>query len=182
KGIARNTDTIHLFVNHWSSRWGGVKESEPKRTYIASKLKEKLESIEKKNKHAKIIMMGDFNDNPNDKSLNEILNASANRSPEDSSSYFNLLYEEYDKGKEGTYNYKGRWGMYDQFIVSLSVLDTNKRGMVLVYEKGHIFKRDWILFEDKKYKTHRPNKTYGGPNYFGGYSDHLPIYMDLRLH
>jgi predicted extracellular nuclease len=76
KGITNTSDTLNIFINHWPSRWGGQLESEGRRVFVASVLKEKVDSIFKSNPKSNIIITGDFNDYPNNKSLNEVLAAS----------------------------------------------------------------------------------------------------------
>ncbi|MBT6836711.1 MAG: hypothetical protein HOA61_11765, partial [Bacteroidetes bacterium] len=75
KGVVLNRDTLHLFVNHWPSRRGGKEVSEKRRVYVASVLREKVDSILKHNASSNIVIMGDFNDEPMDRSIQEILNA-----------------------------------------------------------------------------------------------------------
>jgi hypothetical protein len=79
----------------------------------------------------------------------------------------------------GTYNYKGEWGMLDQFIVSNGLLSASK-GYFTTPTTVAIVKEEWMLFKEEG-KESAPSKTYGGPNYYGGYSDHLPIRMTISV-
>lgn len=166
KGILHKKDTVHFFVNHWPSRRGGLKQSSPKREYVAAQVRLKVEEIYAENPAANVILMGDFNDEPDNKSIEEVLIAGT--------PLYNAVGEA-DAAGEGTYNYRGNWNMIDQFIISKSLTE-REEGLRLI--DTYILRADYLFYDDKKYgKT--PTRTYGGPRYFGGYSDHLPIYMDF---
>jgi predicted extracellular nuclease len=167
-----------MFVNHWKSRYGGKEQTEKFRVFTARVLKSKTDSILQQNKDAKIIAIGDFNDEPLDKSLQNVLEAQSPKNIQNSQLY-NLLMPE-DKDDEGTYNYKYEWYMLDNFIVSGSFLK-GEEGYTTQAEHIHIYRPDWILFEHPKAGMKIPNRTYGGPNYYGGFSDHLPIYGIFQL-
>lgn len=167
-------DTLHFFVNHWPSRRGGQGPSEPKRLKAANMLLTKTDSILAIDPTAKIIAMGDFNDYPNDRSMTEVLNST----PGSNGKLTNLTYTLHEQGL-GTYNYKGEWGMLDQFIVSNDLLSTSK-GYFTTPTSASIIREDWMLFKEEG-KEPSPSKTYGGPNYHGGYSDHLPIRLVISV-
>lgn len=171
KGII-NGEVVHLFVNHWPSRGGGQFESEPNRIFVAKILKSQTEEILAQDKNAKILIMGDFNDHPVDKSIVEILKAGQ----ESNDDLFNYMYDDHVAGN-GSYFYKGTWGALDQFMTSKNFL-TATSGWIADKDAAHIFKDDMILFEDKE-GIKRPNRTYAGEDYKGGFSDHLPIYIKL---
>ncbi len=176
KGQINGTEeTLHIFINHWSSRRGGLKASEPKRVQCASVLKGKLEEIYAKDPNAKVIIMGDFNDETDNKSIAETLGVKPTSNGLASSDLFNTSANLDEAGK-GTYNYKGNWNMLDQMIVSHGLL-SDKKGLQSE-DEVQIFQQDWMMYNDKK-KGKVPSRTYGGPNYYGGYSDHLPIYLIL---
>ena len=167
-------DTLHFFVNHWPSRRGGEEASEPKRLLAATILRAKIDSILVQDKNAKIICMGDFNDYPNNRSMTEVMNCK----PGANHILTNLTYNFHQNGL-GTYNYKGEWGMLDQFIVSDGLLH-GAEGYATSDSSVTIFKEDWLLYFPKDGGEPSPSKTYGGPNYHGGYSDHLPIRLLLK--
>lgn len=173
KGKVAN-ETLHLFVNHWPSRRDGTEVSEKRRIAAAKVLKQKVDKILAKDKNAKILIMGDFNDFPDNKSISKVLGAGV----DDDDVLYNLMYKQAMKGK-GTYNFKGDWNMLDQFIVSKGLLDGGS-GLDVDKDSGHIYKEDWILYINREKEVEAPNKTYGGDNYYGGYSDHLPIYLNLE--
>jgi len=166
-------DTIHVFVNHWSSRWGGQEKSEPKRIFIAKTLKEKADQLFKINAKANIVIMGDLNDNPDDISISHYLLADSVLNFNEKT-LTNLSFRRYSKG-EGTLYYKS-WDLFDQIIVSSNLLDKDY-SWEIVNNDIEIFKPDWILFHPNEGDA-RPNRTSAG-SYYGGYSDHLPVYINL---
>lgn len=174
KGVWHKTDTLHFYINHWPSRRGGLKASEPKRVYVAQMVKENIDEVFSKNADANIIVMGDFNDEPMNKSIQETLNAQPDSVAIANKGLYNCMYSE-DVRKMGSYNYRGNWNMLDQFIVSSAILD-KKDG--LYGQNSTVFQQSWMMYQSEKNGL-TPSRTYGGPNYYGGISDHLPIYIDL---
>ncbi len=174
KGVAEKNDTLHFFFNHWPSRRSGEEESEKNRIAAASVLRHSVDSIFKSNPHAKIIAMGDFNDYPTNKSIYETLRADTLPIISSAQALYNLCYELQKKG-EGTFYYKKEWDILDQFIVSYPVMN----GGGLHTHSAKILKENWMIYTNKETQESKPNSTYGGERYYGGYSDHLPIYMEL---
>lgn len=177
KGIAGKMDTIHLFFNHWPSRRSGAETSEKNRIAAATVLKHTIDSIIQKTPAAKIIMMGDFNDYPDNKSISQTLGADTLYQSGKTGGLFNMCFV-LERKNEGSYNHKGEWGMLDQFIVSYKLLEA-ENGLHVHTDAAKILKEQWMLYVNKETKESKPNSTYGGSNYYGGYSDHLPIYMEL---
>lgn len=177
KGIALGSDTIHVFVNHWKSRYGGRVETERYRVYQAKVLRRRVDSIFLEHPTAKILIMGDMNDEPQDKSLSEILRASNKKHPADSTELYNLMYDK-DLKNLGSYRYKQNWNMLDNIIVSQAFLHDSTK-LTTSYTGGEIFKKEWITYRDKSGNYSAPNRTYGGKNYYGGYSDHFPVSVTL---
>lgn len=173
KGIFHKQDTFHFFVNHWPSRRGGLEASEPKRTYVAKQVRKQIDAIYQKNPKANVVLMGDFNDEPDNKSVQEVLGASMDKSTCSNPGLYNLM-SNLDKAGTGSYNYRGNWNMLDQIIVSCRLASGNK----YTFSEPVIFKAEWMIYKDKKYGD-KPNRTYGGPNYYGGFSDHFPVYVDF---
>jgi len=174
KGLLKDSIPIHIFVNHWSSRRGGQEKSEYKRMHAAKVLKTKTDSIRKADDAPNILIMGDFNDYPNNLSIQKFLGTGQ----QENSAHLVNLMDEMNAAGIGTYNYRGDWGTLDQFIVSPALL--NQKQIRIKDGKAHIADDDEFMhFLKNGGKT--PNKTYGGPNYFGGYSDHLSIYGYLEL-
>jgi predicted extracellular nuclease len=169
------TDTVHIFINHWPSRSGGQAKSEPRRIIAAETLRYHVDSIFKLNPHANIVIMGDFNDEPGDKSIHEILGAKEDSVPKNQTDLYNGMYSYYKK-EIGTEKFQEHWHCLDQVILSYPLLD-QKNGVTM--SSPTIFKATWLIEPDEKYLGDRPYRTYAGPKYTGGYSDHLPVYVDL---
>jgi predicted extracellular nuclease len=172
KGKTNNDEEFHIFVNHWPSRIGGLDQTESKRVAVAGLLKSKIDSVQNANPNANILVIGDMNDEPSNKSLNDILLA---KNPDDENATFvNLMYPIHNN-KKGSYNYRGNWNMLDNIIVSPGLLD--KKGFQCKEMQGFVFREKWM---ENEYKGEiYPNRTYGGPNYQGGVSDHFPVYIQL---
>ena len=164
-------EKIHLFVNHWPSRVGGLEETEVKRIAVAQILKSKIDELLEEDSLAKIIVMGDMNDEPTNKSLSFTLGA---KKEGDGSQLINLMIPLDEQGY-GSYNYQGQWNMLDNMIVSSALL--NGTGLT-VEPTGYIYQDDWMEYENNNGDI-SPNRTYGGPNYYGGVSDHFPVYLEL---
>lgn len=176
QGILGSADTLDIFVNHWPSRRGGMKESEKNRVFVAQQLKLAVNKLQEKNTQAKIIIMGDFNDEPTNKSAEATLLATNNKDTSNPEALYNLMYDLKLEGK-GTYNYKGNWNMLDNLIVSNSLI-SNTDGIHTNHQAGRIFTEEWICYKNPDGLS-LPSRSYSGPRYFGGYSDHFPVYFQL---
>lgn len=181
KGKLVNGEMLHIFMVHMPSRREGVIETEDRRNHVASLIKQRISLLMQKEKDVKIIVMGDFNDYPTDPSVASVLDAHRpNRSLRNKDLY-NLFYEEHMKGRIGSHKHAGEWGMLDQMIVTGSLLDEQSKTR-LVGRSGHVFAADFLLEEDHTHGGMKPRRTYTGPVYHeDGYSDHLPIYLDLII-
>jgi endonuclease/exonuclease/phosphatase family metal-dependent hydrolase len=173
----KDNDTLHVFVNHWPSRSGGQKRSEPGRFMAAAILRAKVDSLFRVNPMARIIITGDFNDGPQDQSVRKELNAHTDTAQSKSSSLFNLMACKAGEST-GTLKYQGRWFVFDQFIVSGGLLISEVRTDA---GQCHIFRADYLLEPDTRYAGVKPFRTFIGPGYNKGFSDHLPIYLDIFL-
>jgi predicted extracellular nuclease len=175
KGKTNSRNYLHLFVNHWPSRREGTEKSEFKRIEAAKTLHLKVDNILDTDPSARIVIMGDFNDEPGNRSIREVLSAKQPRSPYTATNLYNLLYDDFKAGKGTTY-FKD-WDMFDQLIVSGSLLEGSS-GLRCIPENASIFRPDRLLHKDRN-GTSRPNRTMGD-KYFGGYSDHLPVVLKLE--
>jgi len=173
---ATNGDVFYVFVNHWPSRREGEKESEPRRVYAAEQVRAKINELQKKDKNAKIIVMGDFNDHPDNSSILNTLKASD--APKEKGDLYNAFYT-LDKDKQGTHYYNKEWRVLDQIIVSQGLTST-KKGYHFDPKNAHILKKDFVLFKNNKTGEIKPNRTYSGEKYYDGYSDHLSVYITLE--
>lgn len=172
KANLTEANPIWFFVNHWPSRRGGAEESDPKRVLAANTLKSKIENIEWGEPHAQIVLMGDFNDNPDNSSL-KILTGKGDKK---SKTLVNLMLPMM-KQKEFTLKFKNESDIFDQFIVSPNLLNKNNPYYVN-RSSAYIFKPRWLLYNHKQYGL-IPNRTFNGSKWVKGYSDHLPVYFDL---
>lgn len=174
KGIVNEKDTLHLFVNHWPSRYGGQLVTAPKREKAAETLKAIYDSLLVDDPKANIIAMGDFNDHPDDVSMKDILKAkidTVNLQPDD---LVNSMWQYTKTG--GTHKYQHVWGVLDQIVLSQNLV-FSKNNLYAGLPTTQIFKADWLLEKDDV--GMRLNRTYIGFKFHGGYSDHLPIYVDV---
>jgi len=126
---------------------------------------------------ANIIITGDFNDTPLDKSLTSGLHALTDTTLKKEVALFNLSTYKMNE-PVGTIKYQGKWDIYDQIIVSGGLLRGTLRTDV---DQFHIFKADYLFEPDKRYMGVKPFRTYAGLNYINGFSDHLPVYVDIMI-
>lgn len=179
KALLKNKDTLHVFVNHWPSKYGGAIATIPYRAEAARTLKNVTDSILQKNPKANIVITGDFNDTPEDESLKTHLGAKPPKT-ESKDALINLS-SAIDKSQyPGTHRFHGKWSMLDQFIVSPAMID-KKNSMYTNVDNFTIGYIDLLLEKDKKHTGKKPNRTFIGFKYHGGFSDHLPIMLDLEL-
>lgn len=178
KGVLQGSDTVHIFVNHWPSRYGGFLVTKPKREFVATVLRKQVDSLFLAEKKPNIIIMGDFNDEPLDESLQNILMARFDTTNLSEKDLFNLM-SLYPKNRDGgTSKYQENWSIIDQFIVSSNLI-TGNQNFQISNQQAQIFNPDYLLEDDFKHLGKKPFRTYLGFSYNNGYSDHLPIYMDL---
>lgn len=176
KGKLNSGEMLNIFINHWPSRREGTELSEPKRMAAAIVLRTKLDAIQKLEKSPNILILGDFNDEPSNNSITQVIKALAPEKPFETNNLYSLLYPQYKNG-DGSLFYKD-WDLFDQIIVSGNML-SNKKGLRTAVNDAAIFKADYLLFTSKSGES-RPNRTMG-EKYFGGYSDHLPVYVKFNL-
>lgn len=184
-GLLLTGDTLDVMVCHLPSRSGGAKESEPYRLFAAGKLRAEADSILNARHHPQLIIMGDFNDYPTNKSIREVLGAKAPPAVSESQDIsplklYHLLARKAKSKDFGSYKYQGEWGLLDHLIVSGNLL--NQSGCFFTNEeKANVCLLPFLLKEDEKYGDKEPFRTYKGMKYQGGISDHLPIYTDFEL-
>lgn len=172
-----NNAVFYAFVNHWPSRYGGQMKSDPKRKMAARTIRVVIDSILSSTANANILMMGDFNDEPENESIHDVLRAQNDTSFTDSTELYNMMSDIH--GNHGSHKYQGNWGVLDQFMVSKSLFEGNNQ---LKIENGPlIFSAPFLFVEETKYPGLKPFRSYIGMKYSAGYSDHLPIFIDLQL-
>ena len=177
-GQVSTRDTLDVFVCHFPSRRGGEKESEADRLYVASVIKTKSDSLMKIRKNACIVIMGDFNDEPSNRSISQVLHAQPVLKDINRQNLYNLFASFEKRKNTGSYKYQGQWNMLDQIIVSGNLIAGDRSIRVLPHT-ANIFYRNFMVTEDKTYGGKRPKKTYHGRKHEGGYSDHLPVFVDF---
>jgi hypothetical protein len=168
-------EEIHLIVNHWPSRSGGEKESRPKRNAAGSLSRQIVDSLLQLNPNAKIIVMGDLNDDPINPSVKEFLRAKGKEEELEPGDLFNPMYKLYKEGI-GSLAYRDSWNLFDQVIVSQGLLGADKS--TFKYYKAKVFNKSFLLQKEGPYAGY-PLRTFGGGVYLGGYSDHFPVYVFL---
>ena len=176
-GKATNGETLHFIINHWPSRGEGRAKSEPKRIQAAKALNSITSGIYDSEQSPKIFVMGDFNDEPSNKSITETVNVSCSESLTEEQQLFNAFCDLENEDK-GSYRYRKYWDMLDQIMVSKAVL-TDTAGIHFTPNSAAIKAEPWMI-QTGKYAGF-PLRTYGGRNYLGGYSDHFPVYISLGL-
>ena len=172
-----NNAKLHVFVNHWPSRYGGQMKSNPKRKAAAAVVRKYVDSILTVQPQANILLMGDFNDEPENESIHDVLRARSDSTFTDSTELYNLM--SHIHGNHGTHKYQGNWGVLDQFMVTKWLFQGKNK--LKVKSGPLIFRAPYLMTKETKYPGMKPYRTYVGFKYSGGYSDHLPIFVDLQL-
>ncbi|MFO7575436.1 MAG: hypothetical protein R6W67_09810 [Bacteroidales bacterium] len=178
KGQLDDGKMYHVYVNHWPSRAGTERESEMRRITVAAALRKDIDNILNFENDARIIIMGDFNDEPTNRSLMQVLNATGKRKNFTYRDLYNLMYDSHNKSDAGTIAWRENWQMFDQIIVSFSLLSENG-GYYTDFESGALFSSDELLYTSET-GFRSPNRTYVGDRYTGGVSDHLPVFVTFR--
>lgn len=170
EGITAAGDTLIVVVCHFPSRRGGS-SADRRRSSVARHLRETMDTLATVHPRAAVVVMGDFNTTPDDAKVERILLGGEGRGGE----FVNLM-----SGKEeGSYKFRGRWSCLDQIIVLRRMVE----GLVPLRvdgTEGRIFNAGFLLVDDEKDMGYKPQRTYSGPRYEGGVSDHLPVFVDLK--
>lgn len=164
-------DQISIIVNHWPSRYSG-----PEYRAAAAKLSRHLiDSLTAKDKNAKVLLMGDLNDDPADSSVVVVLGAKGRRTDIKKGELYNPMWEIHQSGK-GSLTYKGKWNLFDQIIITEPLI--NKRGKGWKFQSAGVYNERFLLEQEGKYAGN-PFRTFAGGKYLNGYSDHLPTFLIL---
>lgn len=167
KGIILPNDTVYIYVNHWPSRMMGEERSESKRIQVATILRKQIDTLIAQKPRANIIIMGDFNDTPQNTSITDVLQAG------DCNKGAQLCNLSLQYTFPGTYKYKGNWDVFDQIIVSQSLINLFR------IVKADVVHPDFLLMNDDTYTGQMPFRTFNGVRYLCGFSDHLPVMLNL---
>ena len=170
-------EKIHFIVIHWPSRRGGEAKSRSKRIEAAKLSKSIIDSLTVVDPNAKVILMGDFNDDPISPSIKDFLKAKMDANNVNSGELYNTMGMHYKKGI-GTLAYRDQWNLFDQFIVTSSLLDQKKNYNDLTFYRSVIFNKPFLKNKKGNFKGY-PFRTYVGSTFMGGYSDHFPVYLFL---
>lgn len=177
-GIMNSKDTLHLFINHWPSRYSGIMETKGLRSNAAKLLRSKVDDLERKYVDPKIIILGDFNDNPNNESLLEGLGAVNTESEIQKGQLYNLSFGWMGK-EHGTMKYQSQWSVFDQIIVSGSIISATS-GYRVKPEDAKVVTLPFLFMKDERYGGVKLFRTYYGFTYQGGFSDHLPVLLQMK--
>lgn len=173
-------DTLDVFACHLPSRSGGEKETEDYRKSACRLLRSVCDSLSAVRGSANILVMGDFNDTPEDRNIREVLGAEPLNLPNTTSSLVNLFGDPKRLAFPGSHKYQGKWHQLDQIIVSRNLLETSN-ALRIQPESMMLFSPSFLLIKDKTWRGERPRRTYYGFRYEGGYSDHLPLVVKLTI-
>lgn len=173
EGVTLSGDSLIVIVNHFPSKRGGI-TADRRRMQIARELRRRMDDICADHPQAAVIVVGDFNASPSEPEIREGLM----RREEDSTVTFVNLMETIPPGR-GSYKYQDYWSCLDQIIVSKNLLD-GRIPLQHTDTVGHIFAAPFMLLDDAKHLDQKIYRTFLGQRYQGGYSDHLPVYIDLK--
>lgn len=166
-------DTVDVFVNHWPSRRGEEGESDAKRATAAKVDRDAIDAIMKYKPNAKVIVMGDLNDNPTDISVTQALGAKGDKNI-GMNELYDPMAELYNNG-QGTLAYKHHWDLFDQIIFSGAFL---KHVGKLQFGHAEIFNKDFLVDHYKHFEW-QPHRSFAGMRWINGYSDHFPVVVYL---
>ena len=172
-----DNELIHIIVNHWPSRRGGQIKSNPKREKAAYIVRKIIDKITFDFPNTKIIVMGDFNDDPIDKSLKTGLNSVGKLQKIKDSLFYNPMEAMYKKGMN-TLGYRDGINLFDQVLMNVHCVSFNKNYEEFKFYKAGIFNPNYLITSKGKYKGY-PFRSFQNNNFSGGYSDHFPVYVYL---
>jgi len=170
-------ELVYFFVNHWPSRRGGEAKSEPRRLKAAKVAKDAMDKIRKENPNAKIILMGDLNDDPINKSIKDVFNTVSKKEKIRAENYFNPMEQLHKKGV-GTLAYNDAMNLFDQFLLSPALANPDSDLKGYTYFRANVYSPSYLVAQNGQYKGY-PFRSFSGDNYTGGYSDHYPVYTIL---
>lgn len=166
-------EELHFIINHWPSRRGGEVRSSEKRKKAARLNVHIADSLFQLNPYAKIISMGDFNDDPESESIAKILHPKTDPDPHGFREWYNPMFKLRKKGY-GTLAYRDSWNLFDQFLLTSEFL--KKDYSSYRFYKTGIFSPEYLIQQHGPYKGY-PFRSFGSEGFTGGYSDHFPVYM-----
>ena len=168
-------EMIHIIVNHWPSRRGGEKASRPGRNAAADLTRYIVDSLLSIDQNAKILVMGDLNDDPINQSVKDHLRAKGREDELQAGDMFNPMFKLYKDGI-GSLAYDDAWNLFDQVIISQGLLGQDKS--TFKFYNAKVFSKNYMKQKDGAYAGY-PLRTFAGGVYMNGYSDHFPVYVNL---
>ncbi|WKK65958.1 endonuclease/exonuclease/phosphatase family protein [Lutimonas zeaxanthinifaciens] len=172
-----DSEEIHLFVNHWPSRRGGKLKSEPKRLKAAYLVNQKTNEILVQNPKAKILVLGDFNDDPFDQSIKDVLSRNKSTSKKTGPIFFNPMEKMFRKGMN-TLAYRDGINLFDQILVSKSFMKNSNLIDGYYFLKAGIYNPAYLINMKGRFAGY-PKRSFNRQKYDGGYSDHFPVFIEL---
>ncbi len=178
--LSDNYDTLHIVVTHWPSRRGGVSATEKNRKVVASLIRDNYNRLTELNgPDMKFVIMGDLNSEPESETVTRVLGVKKNSGPPDLTGLYSPECS-YSGNALGSYKYQGTWVSFDQFIISGSIIYPAS-GYRYIAGSYRVVDNLLLLIEDSRYRGLKPYSTWVGPVYKGGFSDHLPVVLDLGV-
>ncbi|SHG87949.1 endonuclease/exonuclease/phosphatase family protein [Winogradskyella jejuensis] len=169
-------DDIHVIVNHWPSRSGGEARSRPKRVAAAKVTKRLVDSLQSNDPYAKILIMGDLNDDPTNASVKDVLKAQANKKRVKLKGIYNPYENMFRKKGLGTTAYRDAWSLFDQIMVTAPLLEKDYSSFR--FFKAGIYNKQYLTNPRGRYEGY-PFRSFADGGYTGGFSDHFPVYVYL---
>ena len=170
-------EEMHFMVSHWPSRRGGEKRSRPKREAAADLGRSVIDSIQAVNPKAKVVYMGDLNDNPNNSSVKSHLNCESNIHRVSHPKLYNPMANLFQKGI-GTAAWRDNWNLFDQIICTPELVTKDADYDTYRFYLAKIYNKDFLIQSEGSYAGY-PFRSFVGNNWLGGYSDHFPVYILL---
>ena len=172
-------EKLFLFVNHWPSRYGGQLESESRRLTVAAELRKMIDAIIADDSDANIILMGDFNDDPFNKSLMSVIGAWGDPAKVDEDGFFNPMFSLHNPENQGTLTYQGKWNLFDQIIVSEDLLDNE--GKLLYKDQSARIISEGLNVGFGRGASNPRRAIFRGEFDEEGFSDHFPVCVSIEV-
>ena len=176
-GVLDHKDTLFIIVNHWPSKSGGEARSAPGRFAAGQLSRHICDSIYSIHPNANIIIMGDLNDDPIEKSITKGLGAKGKIKDMTPKDIYNPMYKMFMDGI-GTLAYQDNWNLFDQIMVSYNLIDPNSTNYYKFVE-AQVFRKSFMINKSGSFAGY-PFRTFAGGAFIGGYSDHFPVYIILQ--
>lgn len=167
-------EPLHVFVNHWPSRRGGETASAPLRNAAALRFRQTADSIQAADPTAKIVMMGDLNDDPTSPSVAKVIGVKSNPKRLRPGQYYNPMVDLFRKGL-GSNAYRDKWSLFDQIVLNERLTNDDAGWR---YYKTMIHNPAYMYQKTGRFRGY-PQRAFVGGRYLGGYSDHFPVYVLL---